>query len=194
MYNINTAPGGHSFEWRFIVRRNASLRAGAFTLIELLIVIAIIGILVGLILPALAAARATARSTECKLRLKQLPGAGTTRMSEDELEAVHRCPAVAERPLEPGETYQDDYLHARWSPSPEYSYAMVGTVETRDKDGNHRGFHNCLYADGHVASVSDGQLSGELGNTYNRLKPWIFQQSPDLQKQIRNFYTIKAED
>jgi prepilin-type N-terminal cleavage/methylation domain-containing protein/prepilin-type processing-associated H-X9-DG protein len=45
---------------------------GAFTLVELLVVIAIIGTLVGLLLPAVQAAREAARRTECKSNLKQV--------------------------------------------------------------------------------------------------------------------------
>ena len=44
----------------------------AFTLVELLVVIAIIGILVGLLLPAVQAAREAARRTECKNNLRGL--------------------------------------------------------------------------------------------------------------------------
>jgi prepilin-type N-terminal cleavage/methylation domain-containing protein/prepilin-type processing-associated H-X9-DG protein len=44
----------------------------AFTLVELLVVIAIIGVLVGLLLPAVQAAREAARRTQCKNQLKNI--------------------------------------------------------------------------------------------------------------------------
>ena len=44
----------------------------AFTLVELLVVVAIIGLLLGLLLPAVMAAREAARTTDCKNNLKNL--------------------------------------------------------------------------------------------------------------------------
>jgi prepilin-type N-terminal cleavage/methylation domain-containing protein/prepilin-type processing-associated H-X9-DG protein len=44
----------------------------AFTLVELLVVVAIIGTLVALLLPAVQAARATARATACKNNMRQI--------------------------------------------------------------------------------------------------------------------------
>ncbi|MFQ5502975.1 MAG: type II secretion system protein [Phycisphaerae bacterium] len=46
--------------------------AGAFTLLELLVVVAIISLLIGLMVPALSSARRNARSLTCKSRLKSL--------------------------------------------------------------------------------------------------------------------------
>ena len=50
----------------------AKTRTSAFTLVELLVVIAIIGVLVALLLPALQAAREAARRAHCKNNLKQI--------------------------------------------------------------------------------------------------------------------------
>ena len=52
-------------------------RNKAFTLVELLIVIAIIGVLIGLLMPTVSAARESARRTQCSANLRNIGGAIT---------------------------------------------------------------------------------------------------------------------
>jgi len=63
-------------------RPRAPARAGGFTLVELLVVIAIIAILAAMLLPALTAAKAKVQTIECLSNLKQI-GIALTAYSDD---------------------------------------------------------------------------------------------------------------
>jgi prepilin-type N-terminal cleavage/methylation domain-containing protein/prepilin-type processing-associated H-X9-DG protein len=62
------------------------VKKNAFTLVEMLVVIAIIGILVALLLPALARAREAARSATCQSNLRQFFVSLTTHADSDQQE------------------------------------------------------------------------------------------------------------
>ena len=90
--------------------RNTGNRA-AFTLVELMVVIAVIAILAGLLLPALSRAKAAGKSARCKSNLRQVGLAMTMYLGD-----YSKYP-LADSPLE--EKFWFDYLEpytgARWA-------------------------------------------------------------------------------
>jgi prepilin-type N-terminal cleavage/methylation domain-containing protein len=71
----------------FSLAKPANLRRSAFTLIEILVVVAIIGILAAILFPVFGRARENARRAACQSNLKQI-GLGIAQYSQDYDEAM----------------------------------------------------------------------------------------------------------
>lgn len=108
-----------------------SRRLGAFTIIELLIVVAIIALLLAILLPSMSAARAQARQLKCNTNLRSL-GAAALLYAKENRETLLRAEHVANQlaDADPNSTlhwsqallyslpYHDGPIPGLWRPTP----------------------------------------------------------------------------
>jgi prepilin-type N-terminal cleavage/methylation domain-containing protein len=94
-------------------RENARHGAPAFTLVEMLVVIAVIAILAGLLLPALARAKEQAKSAKCVSNLHQIFVAMTMYVDENEGGMLHNVPS------------QGIPNNGQWTPNPRSSLILA---------------------------------------------------------------------
>jgi prepilin-type N-terminal cleavage/methylation domain-containing protein/prepilin-type processing-associated H-X9-DG protein len=148
----------------------------AFTLIELLFVVAIIGLLAGLLLPALSQGKAQARSVACKSKLRQL-GLALHMYSSDNSHCPFLFFTADDDPLETKAVYWWSFLRQyhglEWTNSayhcPEYN-AVIGIPRNRE---NWRLRGSYSYNGWGVLPTWDSRLGLGSEHTLSRPKPAV---------------------
>lgn len=135
-------------------------RARAFTLMELLVVIAVIAVLASLLLPTLSRARSSAWSARCKNNLRQLAIGLALYTGEFE---VYPFAFEPNRPGQPGVFTWYGLLRP-------YVQHFPGVDRFAEMFERHRGRANMLFSDGHVEAFKLRPLF--LERTDEALRRW----------------------
>jgi len=133
----------------------------AFTIIELLVVVAILCILAGMLLPTLSNARETARDTSCKSLLRQY--AFATKMYSTRHDGVmpdsYRWADYGSLPQYMMQVSMTGFTRCPGSGVTE-SLSRMGTIEAKDKDGNTVTLSVSIGANENALSASARPTSG----------------------------------
>jgi len=138
--------------WLRVKRANL---IGAFTLVELLMVVAIIGLLVTIVMPALGHARDFARRIQCVSQLRNL-GQGESMYVAAYNSYPHHCPWPHVREHPPGEIYYADTHEFAWE---FYGWPKIyGILEVMGIRGGRMTTWGVSHYDSPVAGIWQGAL------------------------------------
>jgi len=174
----------------------AHLRARAFTLVELLVVIGVIGVLVGILLPALAAARRSAQSVKCLNNLRQI--ATGAMIHAQHHKGFYPLAGNLQTPgARPGDLRDPERVRYTYYEPPNSSYFLasfhgaVGSVF-----GNQRGLDEFTF-DAQVAAENDPEgflrmfyCPSDLGRPEEMTYAWVYYSGGGFGWYLRQSYVV----
>ena len=155
-----------------MVARSTRRRRGAFTLIEILVVVSIIGLLVAILLPSLRRARGQAKRTVCASNLRSIGIGFASYLSEtnDRMPYASFLPSTTPFPLEGDEPiYIADVLLPHTGGNPNlFKCPRDETGRTRPEPNHLSSYFQTEHSSYEYRTRLNGLTVTEYANTYER--------------------------